>query len=228
MYHGRKSRLMPAALGLLTACMAPPPPAPAPVVPEPVAAPAAIDFPHPRVWTAAAEVTIRGDSVATSVPRPFTALEVVAADADGITVRCESCTGEPEGRVSHEDVVHTPLPLHEAAWGTLPEFALALRDAAARGDTAALSRVMSPEFTFSFVGLQGVPQALATWASEELATLSLVPRLLDRGLAPGSGGVWAAPPEHFETLGYDGLRLGVRRSADGSWEWIFLIAGEAG
>lgn len=231
MYDRWIPRLAALALpGVVVGCLAPAPapPAPAPAGPAPVQAPAAIHFPHDRVWTAAADVVIRGDSAASAVPRPFTALDVLAADAAGITVRCGSCPGEPTGRVRERDVVHTPAPPREAAWGTLAEFALALRHAAVTGDTAALAPVMAPEFTFSFVGIQGVPQALAAWGSEGLAGLALVPGLLDRGLAPGPGGVWAAPPEHFETLGYDGVRLGVRRSTNGSWEWLFLISGERG
>lgn len=219
-----------ALLAAATGCMAPrpAPPASAPAEPAPAAEPAPIEFPHARVWTRAADVAIRGDSATTLVARTFTALEVLAADAEGIRVRCSSCPGEPVGRVRHDDVVHTPLSPREAAWGTLSEFALALRDAAARADTAALIPVMAPDFTFSFVGLQGPAQALAAWSTEDLAPLTLVPLLLDRGLTRGSGGVWAAPPEHFETLGYDGLRLGVRRSANGSWEWTFLIRGGLG
>lgn len=230
MYDGRILRAGPAValLVLATGCTAPaaPPPAVAPAETQPQAVPVAIDFPHTRVWTGVEDVVVRGDSSSTAVARPFTALEVIAADTGGISVRCASCPGEPVGRVRHTEVVHTPLSPAEAAWGTLGEFALALREAAARADTAALLPVMNREFTFSFVGTQGPAQALAVWSAEDLAPLALIPRLLDTGLARGPGGVWAAPPEHFESPGYDGLRLGFRRSANGSWEWLFLIRGE--
>ena len=189
-------------------------------------APPAFDFPHPVVWTASRGVTVHGDSASFVLPRTFTALEVLGADSAGVLVRCESCPRIPVGRVPHDEVIHTPMPPATAAHGTLAEFALAIRAAAERGDTAALTPVMAYDFTFSFVGEQGVPQALAGWRSDDLRTLALVPALLDRGLAPAPGGVWAAPPEFVDDPGYHGLRLGFRRTAGGTWEWLFLLRGE--
>lgn len=204
-----------------------PAPQPIPMEPDSVAAlPAEIAFPHPTVWTAFRDVAVRGDSLVTVVPRTLTALEVLRADSEGILVRCARCPREPVGWVLHREVLHTPLEPAVAAYGTLGEFALAVRDAAARGDTAALRHVMAPDFTFSFIGAQGVAQAIAGWASDDLSTLSRVPGLLDHGLVPGPGGIWAAPPEFMETLGYHGLRLGFRRTVNGVWEWLFLLRGE--
>lgn len=201
---------------------APPPP----ILESDTATAPAFEYPHTVVWTASRDVPLRGDSATTLLPRPFTALAVLEADSSGVLVRCEACARAPLGRVLHDDVVHTPVPPAVAAYGTLAEFALAVRDAAARGDTAALAAVMAPDFTFSFVGPQGVEQALAGWASDDLRTLREVPALLDRGLAPAPGGVWAAPPEFSENLGYHGLRIGFRRTRQGSWEWLFLLRGE--
>lgn len=204
------------------------PHAPPPMVAEAdtAAAPPVFEFPHPIVWTAFRDVALRGDSATTLLPRPFTALQVLEADSSGILVRCEICPRVPVGRVLHEEVVHTPTAPATAAHGTLAEFALAIRDAAERGDTAALALVMTPEFTFSFIGPQGMERALAGWASDDLRTLALVPALLDRGLALAPGGVWAAPPEFAEDLAYHGLRLGFRRTEQGYWEWLFLLRGE--
>lgn len=188
--------------------------------------PAEIDFPHAQVWTAFGEVPLMTSSGTVPIARPFTALDVLGADTEGIRVRCAHCPGEPTGRVRHDHVVHTTFPPATAAWGSLSQFALAVRDAAARGDTVALRPIMAGGFTFSFIGIQGVPQALAAWGSDGLSTLVQVPALLDQGLSPMRGGVWAAPPQFAESLGYNGLRLGFRRSPAGSWEWLFLLRGE--
>lgn len=203
-----------------------PAPEPIPMEPDSVATLPEIEFPHPTVWTAFPDVAVRGDSVVTVVPRTSTVLEVLRADSAGILVRCVGCPREPMGRVLHREVLHTPVEPVVAAYGTLGEFALAVRHAAARGDTAALRHVMAPDFTFSFIGQQGVAQALAGWASDDLSTLSRVPELLDHGVVLGRGGIWAAPPEFLETLGYHGLRLGFRRTVNGVWEWLFLLRGE--
>lgn len=211
--------------------------APSPAVITPAAPPAeveatgesfppAIEFPHERVWTAFRDVTMRSDSGSVLLPRPFTALDVIRADSAGVQVRCTHCEGAPAGRVRHEEIVHTPETPSLAAWSTLTEFALAVRQAAAHRDTAALAPVMAREFTFSFVGRQGVTEALGAWAADGLSTLDQVPALLDQGLTLGGLDVWVAPRAFAETVGYDGLRLGFRRSPEGEWEWLFLIGGE--
>lgn len=202
------------------------PQAPPPVEADTATALPAFAFPHAVVWTASRGVAVRGDSATFVLPGPFTALEVLSADSSGVLVRCESCPRTPVGRVPHDEVIHTPLAPATAAHGTLAEFALAVRAAAERGDTASLTPVMADGFTFSFIGEQGVAQALAGWRSDDLRTLALVPALLDGGLAPAAGGVWAAPLEFVDDPGYHGLRLGFRRTQRGTWEWLFLLRGE--
>jgi hypothetical protein len=207
---------------ILTACSSSPPPAPAP---EPVAPP--FEFPHPSVWTTRPGVEIRIDTVlAADIPRPFSRLDVIAADSTGAEVRCVPC-GEPlQGRVAWSDLVYEAGTPAAAAHGTIAEFALAIRDAAQRRDLEALRSVMARDFTYALIGPPGREMALAAWAAEGFLALDLVPQLLDRGLATRDGNLWAAPAEHLEELGYQGYRLGFRASPDGRWEWIFLIRGE--
>lgn len=204
---------------LTTACAAPPPPPP----PE---APPRYEFAHTRVWTAYPAVAIRGDSVTATVPRPFTALAVQDADSVWITVTCESCEGAPSGRVRHDEVLYDPKAPTEAAYGSMAEFALAVRDAAERADLLALAPVMAEDFTFSLVGLQGAGRARAAWAADGFEVLSRVPELLDRGLSRAGAGLWVAPPEYLENPAYHGLRIGFRRSAGGAWQWLFLVRGQ--
>jgi hypothetical protein len=199
----------------------------APAAPPPPAAPAPeVEFPWTRVWTAAAEVAILDSMSAFAVARPFTALEVLGADSARVRVRCPRCAEPVEGWVALDQVVYQPALPAVAAAGTLAEFALALRDAAERRDVQALLAVMDPEFNYAFIGPQRREIAAAGWQHEGFATLDLLPALLDRGLATRDGRLWAAPPEHFETLGYRGLRAGFRRTPQGLWEWVFLVRGE--
>ena len=124
------------------------------------------------------------------------------------------------------EVVFEPLSPAAAAERDLASFALAVRDAAGRRDVRALRPVMAPDFTFSFVGLQGAEAALVAWAAEGFQSLERVPALLDRGLATRDSLLWTAPPEHFERLDYRGFRLGFRRLPEGRWEWVFLVRSE--
>jgi hypothetical protein len=198
-------------------CGSPPPPLPAPP---------AYEFPHATVWTAFPGIHLVGDSLAVEIQRPFTALHVIDASREFLTVRCANCEGAPVGRVRQRDVVFETRSPAEAAHASLAEFALAVRAAAERADTVALAAVMAPDFTFALTGAQGAERARAAWAAGGFRTLSEVPALLDRGLAPVGRGVWAAPPAFAEALGYHGLRTGFRRSAGGRWEWLFLVRGE--
>lgn len=87
---------------------------------------------------------------------------------------------------------------------------------------------MARDFFFSFVGSQTPEAAIAVWQSEDFASLDQVPALLAEGLGTIDGKIWAAPREYVESLGYQGLRLGFRKKADGSWEWLYLIRGVTG
>jgi hypothetical protein len=198
------------------------PPAPPPV-PEPAEPP--FTFGYSVVWSARPEVAIVVDSVsARAVRRPFTRLEVLSADPDGLTVRCATCgEGGVEGRIAWEDVIFEPDTPISAAHGTISEFALAVRAAAERQDVEALRLVMARDFTYALIGQQGREVALVAWEAERWATLENVPRLLDRGLSTRDSMLWAAPGEHLETLGYRGYRLGFRGTPDGRWEWTFLM-----
>lgn len=205
-------------LPILWGCGGPPPPPPAP---------APYEFPHTTVWTAFPGVRLAGDSTTIEIERPFTALHVIDADPETLTVRCGSCEGLAVGRVRQRDVVFDARSPAEAAHATLSEFALAVRSAAERSDTAALAAVMSPDFTFALMGAQGAERARAAWAADGFRTLSQMAALLDRGLAPVGPGLWAAPPEFAEALGYHGLRTGFRLGRGGRWEWLYLVRGEA-
>lgn len=178
------------------------------------------------MWTAAAGVELRSDGESVAVPRVFVPLEVVEADSASLLVRCGACPGGPVGRVEPAEVVFAPLAPEEAAREGLADFALAVREAARTRDLAALRPVMAPDFTFSFLGVQGAEQALEAWRGEGFAALDEVPELLDRGLATRDSLLWVAPPEHFERLDYRGLRLGFRRAPGGRWEWVFLVRSE--
>lgn len=204
---------------ILWGCGGPPPPPPV--------APSAYEFPHVTVWTAFPSVRLIGDSLAIAIERPFTALHVVDANPEFLTVRCGSCRERLVGRVRQRDVVFEPRSPADAAHATLAEFALAVRAAAERADTAALAAVMSPDFTFALMGAQGAERARAAWAADGFRTLSQVPALLDGGLAPVGPGLWAAPPAFAEALGYHGLRTGFRLGSGGRWEWLYLVRGEA-
>lgn len=159
------------------------------------------------------------------ISRPFTRLEVLGRDSLGLRVRCVVCEEVTEGYVDEEALVYQAFPPEVAAWGSLSEFALSIREAAASRDLEALMAVMAPDFSFSFVGVQAPGSALDVWASEDYRTLDLVPELLDRGLTTTSGRIWSAPPEFTTMLHYRGLRLGFRQRPDGRWEWLYLIQG---
>lgn len=205
---------------LLGGCAPPPPPPPAepPQVPSP--------FVPAEAWTARPGVPLRAGNGLSWISHPLTRLEVLGPDSLGLAVRCATCPGAPAGTVARDDLLFSPLSPELAARASLAEFALAVRHAAARHDLDALRLVMVPGFSFSFVGPQGREDALRTWEWTRFQQLDSVPALLDRGLATRDSVLWAAPPEHFERLGYRGMRLGFRPGADGRWEWIFLIRGE--
>jgi hypothetical protein len=208
-------------LAAVTACAgapSPPPPPPEPAIPD-------FQFSHTTVWTARPDVALRVDSLTTlAVARPFSRLQVLDADPDGVTVRCIACRGSAvEGRVGWEDLIFEPDTPVSAAHGSITEFALAVRQAAENRDVEALRLVMARDFTYAHIGPQGREIALAAWESEGWRSLAMVPLLLDRGLATRNGSLWAAPGEHLEELGYQGYRLGFRGSPDGRWEWTFLV-----
>ena len=56
-----------------------------------------------------------------------------------------------------------------------------------------LRPVMAPDFTFSFLGLQGPEAALEAWRGRGFSPLDRVPVLLDRGLSSRAGALWVAP-----------------------------------
>jgi len=199
----------------------------APVL-EPAPQPeATFQFTHPHVWTVLPGVAIRTDSLQSfAVPRMFTRLEVLEADTAGALVRCYSCASVVEGRISWDGVIFDTVEPATASMGSIAEFALAVRQAAANRDLEALQRVMARDFTYALVGPAGREAALDAWIQEGFIALDEVPRLLDRGIATRNGTLWAAPAEHFEQIGYRGYRLGFRSTPDGRWEWIFLTRGE--
>jgi hypothetical protein len=223
--HRRAAGLLLA--GLLGGC-APAPPPPLLVFPAADPAPIIAPFPADVVWTADAGVELdTGEAEKIVLERPFLPLDAVGRDPIGLLVQCRSCEGMPIGYVADQAVVYEPLPPEIAAFGSLADFALAIREAAAHRDLDALRSVMAFDFSSSLVGPQHPDAAFAVWVNEEFASLDRVPSLLAEGLAPLDNGIWAAPREYVDDLSYRGLRLGFRRSADGRWEWLFLIRGIA-
>ncbi|HUE95215.1 MAG TPA: hypothetical protein VMN39_01060 [Longimicrobiaceae bacterium] len=208
----------------LPACVA----AVAPPVPE-VGEPPLSSFPAEVAWTARPDVALeRTGEDAAIIARPFTRLEVLGQDTLGVHVRCAVCDRSPDGVAAPSDLVYEALPPEVAAWGSLAEFALSLRHAAASRDLEALRPVMPGDFIFSFVGPQTPHDAFAVWRSEDFVNFDRIPDLLDRGFGTIDGRIWAAPPEYADDLNYRGLRLGVRQQPDGRWEWIFLVRGILG
>lgn len=204
------------ALAGITACAPPPPPpAPDPEPPEP--------FPHAEVWTALPGLEVDGRPIPL-----FTRLRTVARDSAGVLVRCELCDPPFEAVVDESGIVYDRLPPEVAAWGSLAEFALSVREAAAHHDLAALRPVMAPDFSFSFVGPQTPEAAFEVWGWERFATLGRVPALLDGGLTSRDGSIWSAPLAFVREPGHQGLRLGFRQRPDGRWEWLYLIEGILG
>lgn len=191
-----------------------------------IRAPAPPPFPSEVVWTAVSDVAIvEENGRAHRLARAFTRLDVIGQDSTGVQVRCGVCPGVAEGTVDHADILYAPLAPDVAAWGSVAEFALAVRTAADRRDLQALLPVMGEEFTYSFVGIQSPESAIAVWRAEEFESLDQVPELLDRGLASHDGRIWSAPPEFIDQPAYRGLRIGFRQRPEGRWEWIFLIRG---
>jgi hypothetical protein len=120
-----------------------------------------------------------------------------------------------------------PRPgLAESASGTLAAFTAALRDAIERHDLAALRPFMAPDFSSGFVGPSNPDIAFAAWRSENFRSLDEAVRLIDAGLVAQGENLWVAPAEYRDRAGYRGLRLGIRRGADGRWVWLFLVRGE--
>lgn len=207
------------------ACAAPPRSAPAPAAPIPVAQ-VAVQVPE-TAWTAQADVYLHSEGrPGTVVPRPFTRLEVLGGDVARLEVRCAVCTDTMSGWIDRADVVTDPTSPDSAADGTLAEFALAVRRAAADRRLEALRRVMAEDFTFALFGDQSLPAAFVAWEWEGYRSLEEVPALLDRGLTRTVAELWVAPPEHAREPGFRGLRLGFRRSPAGRWEWLFLVRSE--
>lgn len=219
-------------LALLAACGGPRRPARvAPIVVPPP--PAVIDTTPPpppvivanqSVWTRDAGTLLRGEADGVRLPYIFMRLDVLRADTTDLLVRCVHCPGAPEGWIGRESVVHHVLRPDQVRKMDLAEFALAVRDAASQRDTSRLRRAMSREFVHSLGPLEmGLLETFAAWEREGYRSIDRLPFILDRGVVtvPGTP-VWAAPPEYASQLGYQDLRAGFRRGADG-WEWIFLV-----
>jgi hypothetical protein len=180
------------------------------------------------VWTAAPEVQVLADSVTFSLPRPMTRLDVAGRDSSGmLRVTCAYCAGEVSGVVRERDVVWEAASPVEASGGSLSDFALAIRDAAAWRRIDSITPVMASDFTFGFSAQRDRGVTMTAWAWENFRNLDQVPRLIDEGMVQIDQDFWVAPAEYAERPGYQGLRLGFRRSADtGRWEWLFLVRGE--
>ncbi|HSU14042.1 hypothetical protein [Longimicrobium sp.] len=200
-----------------------PAPVPPPAPPPPPATPA---FTAAEVWTAQPGVVLRGDSSSTTLPWMFMRLAVVRVDSSELVVRCMVCRGFPQGRVPRDRVVYEVRGVADAQKLELPDFALAVRDAARRRDLEALRRVMSRDFVYSLDYPEGVLEAMAAWQGRRSGDIERLPGLLDRGIvSTGGGGIWAAPPEFVTQRGYADLRAGFRRGPNG-WELTFLVRPE--
>lgn len=163
-----------------------------------------------------------------ALPRPFTRLDVTGRDSLGLLqVTCAYCDAPVAGTVAAEDVVFEPRAPAEAATGTLAEFALAIRDAAAWRRIDSLTVVMVPDFTFGLGAQRDRAITVTAWERESFRELDQVPRLLDAGLVEIGPDFWVAPKQYAEQPGYQGLRVGFQRDpADGQWKWLFLVRGE--
>lgn len=195
------------------------PPAPAPP-------PAPPGFTAGEAWTREPGLVLRSDSAPTTLPYIFMRLQVLRVDSAGLLVRCLVCPGSPTGWVDSARVAYAPAPPHEAARLALADFALAVRDAAQRGDMNTLRALMARDFVHSLSGPEGVLEAIGAWQRHRTNDLRRLPFLLDRGIVsvPGTP-VWAAPPEYATRPGFADLRAGFRRGPDG-WEWLFLVRAE--
>jgi hypothetical protein len=169
---------------------------------------------------------VRRDSAASVIPRLLTRVQVLSADSGDFRIRCGACADTTSGLVAATELIFTPPPLAEAVHGTAAGFALALRDALAKHDVSALRGVMAPDFSSGFVGPANPDIAIVAWRGESYRSLDEAVALLDGGLVPLRGEVWVAPAEFRDRPGYRGLRLGLRRGADGRWVWLFLVRGE--
>jgi len=212
---------------VLAACGSPPAPASPPATPESLAPP-----PAPTVWTAREGVTLTTESGDVRLPHAFLRLDVLAADSQGLRVRCASCAEPREGVVSRDAVIYQPARPSEAARGSVAEFALAVRAAAAQRDIEALREVMSQEFSFTFGGAEGRLEALAAWEREGYRSLDRLPAILDRGVVNRWAAqpaqydeLWVAPPEYLASPEYLDLRAGFRK-VGGEWRWVFFIGGD--
>ncbi len=221
-------KLVPVLLVLLAACTPPPRPVqPPPVLPPPPAAPPAPEPPPTEVWTRAPGVVLRGEGTSAVVPFLAMRLEVVQVDGDSLRVRCLGCRGEPGGWVRAAEVVRSAPEPAMAARMELADFVLAVRQAAVRRDVFALRQVMSRGFIHSEDAPEGGIPAEAAWGGARFHDLTRLPSVLDRGVVSVEGtDVWAAPPEWVTVRGYQDLRAGFRRGADG-WEWIFLVRADS-
>lgn len=194
-------------------------PAPPEELPVPESAPEPLQA---SVWTADSV------SIAPGLLLPAHARLTVVAERDGlIDVRCDECADAVGGQISWDRIVGDPQTPQVASYGTLAEFAHAVRNAAARHDLRSLASVMSPQFSYSFVGVQSPENAFAVWRSEDYRTLEQAAAVLDSGLTTRDGRIWSAPRAFNEEYSYRGLRIGFRKNADDRWEWIYLISGIA-
>lgn len=214
-------------LAMMAGCTAStslPPPSPT-LAPEPTTT-----IPEPPsfnvAWTARGGISfLQGRGEGTIVLKPFTRLEVLGRESGGWRVRCDVCLEPVEGLVADADIVHRAYSPEIAAWGSLPEFVLALRTAIEEERLDLLEPVMVSDFTQSLIGPQTPAMALEVWRSENLTTLGSLPALLDQGLSTRDTVIWSAPPAYTDSPYYRGPRTGFRRRPDGRWEWLYLIAG---
>lgn len=136
---------------------------------------------------------------------------------------CSVCIPVVEGYLPEADLVTDIYPPEVAAWGTLPEFLLSVREAAVNRDMTLLRPVMAGDFTYAFVGVQTPDEAFAFWSAENFWSLDEMADLLDPGVRTTNGRIWAAPSTFVSNPAYHGARAGFRRRADGRWEWVYLI-----
>src|SRR5690606_25387600 len=98
------------------------------------------------VWTVRPEVAVNAGDRAIAVRDPFTRLDVEGRDSLGLQVTCAYCENPVAGWVKEADVLADPQSPATAAEGTLVEFALAVRNAAAWREVPSLVPVMTSAF----------------------------------------------------------------------------------
>lgn len=174
-------------------------------------------------WIASPSASIRGADGSEAPLDLFTRIELQGSDSSGVRVVCAVCTPRLEGSLLEDDLVTQAPPPEIAAWGTLPEFLLSIRTAAADRDLSLLRPVMVSDFTYAFVGIQTPDDAFAFWRSESFRSLDELAGLLDRGVQTTDGRIWSAPAAFVSNAAYRGPRAGFRRRPDGRWEWVYLI-----